>query len=163
MEKTKKILKRDILWLSSCYSSKHSLKHAEGKYISDAERALIRIMWRKIYAHFVKVVTANKAFDPNAVATDTFRLFMSRIMAYQNVRRKFFHQRRFSNLPKVLPKKAMKQVLNLGALNTHTGKFVIHTKIKRFLHKYKVWNDFNRQIQANSYKKLNYRKRKKKH
>ena len=94
-------------------------------------KALIRIMWRKIYFHFTKVETERKPFSYISVLTDIFRLFMSRIMAYQHSRRKFYLQRKFSCLPKVLPKKAVKQIKELGKLNQYTGKLTIKKQVKK--------------------------------
>ena len=89
------------------------------KSLSMSARALLRIMWRKIYFHFTKVdvETERKSFSHKAVLKDIFRLFMSRILAYQHSRRKFYMQRKFSCLPKVLPKRAVDQVKDLGILN----------------------------------------------
>ena len=124
------------------------------KQLSISAKALLRIMWRKIYFNFTKVETEKRAFSFNLVIQDIYRLFMSRILAYQHSRRKFYLQRKFSCLPKVLPKKAVKQIKDLGTLNQFTGQLKINKNVKKILQSYKVWNDFDEQIKNNSYKKI---------
>ena len=122
--------------------------------LSSASKALLRIMWRTTYAHFVKVSTAHKQFNPASVARDTFRRFMSRIMAFQDIKRKFYLQRRYSNLPRVLPRKAAMEVADIGELECRTGRLKIHNSVRTIFKKYKVWNCYNKQILKNSYKRI---------
>ena len=83
---------------------------------------------------------------------------MSRIMAYQHNRRKFFMQRRFSHLVHILPRAAAAKVADLGKLNVRNGRLTIHPRVSKILKKYKVWNNFYSQTLKNSYKKLSYNK-----
>ena len=126
--------------------------------LSSASKALLRIMWRTTYAHFVKVSTAHKPFNPASVARDTFRRFMSRIMAFQDIKRKFYLQRRYSYLPRVLSRKAAKEVADIGKLECRTGRLKIRNSVREIFKKYKVWNCYNKQILRNSYKRIPHRK-----
>ena len=112
--------------------------------LSHPIRALLRIMWRVIYAHFVKVLTEHKAFIPTTVHKDILKLFMSRILAYQDMRRKFYYKRKYSHLPKILSKKLVKDLKDLGTLNINNGRLNLHSKIINIFKKHKVWNDYNK-------------------
>ena len=79
---------------------------------------------------------------------------MSRILAFQHNRRKFFLQRRYSCLPKVLPQKAVQKFAALGSLDPHTGKLKINEDLINIFKEYEVWTDFDKEISSNSYKSI---------
>ena len=150
----KSLLKTCPSYIKPWLTTSHIDTYDGEKELSVSKRALLRIMWRVIYRHLTRVATDKKPFISKNVTRDIFRLFMSRIMAFQHSRRKFFFQRRFSNLPKILPKKAYFKFEDLGALDVCTGNFEVWKPVKRILKKYKVWNDFNKKIKINSYKNI---------
>jgi hypothetical protein len=142
-------------WLTTSHYDTPTKKDIK---LSEAAKALLRIMWRTVYAHFVQVVTVPKKFNVTTVVRHIFRRFMSRIMAYQHNRRKFFMQRRFSHLVHILPRAAAAKVADLGNLNVRNGRLTIHPRVSKILKKFKVWNNFYSQTLKNSYKKLSYNK-----
>ena len=126
-------------WLTTSHYDTPTKKDIK---LSEAAKALLRIMWRTVYAHFVQVVTVPKKFNVKTVVRNIFRRFMSRIMAYQHNRRKFFMQRRFSHLVHILPRAAAAKVADLGNLNVRNGRLTIHPKVSKIFKKFKVWNNF---------------------
>ena len=143
--------KRIKPWLTTTHYDIREPYYSE-KPMPFAASALLRIMWRVIYKHFTKAEHEKKKFIPKTVTRDILRLFMSRVLAFQHNRRNFYLQRRFSSLPKVLPKKAVNRLAHLGKLNKRTGKFKIKPEIIEIFKEYEVWTDFDKEIKLNSYK-----------
>ena len=114
-------------------------------------------MWRVIYAHFTQVETKLTPFIVDTVVNKIYRKIMQGILAYQTTRRKFYLNRKYSNLQKILPQSAASQISDLGLLNVKTGKLKIHPKIRKIFSKAKVWTDFNKRIKQDSYKKISYK------
>ena len=75
---------------------------------------------------------------------------MSRILAYQSARRRFYMKNKCAGfrddqetVPRTsLPKKLAERVAQLGTLDTATGRIKIRPALKKILKTNKVWRNF---------------------
>ena len=59
-------------WLTTSHYDTSTNKNIK---LSEAAKALLRIMWRTVYAHFVQVVTVPKKFNVKTVVENIFQTF----------------------------------------------------------------------------------------
>jgi len=111
--------------------------------------ALIRIYWRTVYRNLTHKKREKVKFNPYRVKQEILRHLMSRILAYQSEKQIFNMMRKYSSLQHILPKKAADLVSPLGNLNVKTGTLTIKNELKTIFKKYKVWTDFNLEVQKN--------------
>ena len=126
-------------------------KPKNSKILPEAARAVIMLYWRVVYKHMVlKDLKKISKFKMDAMVRDLGRSVMSRILAFQITRQRFYMKRKSagdrpngypsSSLVKSYPTK----VAEIGKLDIITGRLKVNPELSRALKVLGVWQRFRR-------------------
>ena len=111
------------------------------KPLPEAQRAVLILSWRVIFAHLTKVSSDNGFFQPKMVIKDIAHRLMSRILAQQEERSLYYWGRLHSPYTCRLPIKLCEKFLPLGDLDPETGSLKIKSSLVELFKEHKVWTE----------------------
>ena len=121
------------------------------RILPEAARAVIMLYWRVLYKYMVlKDLKKISKFKMDAMVRDLGRSVMSRILAFQKSRQRFYMKRKCAgdrpngDSSTILPKSYAAKVAEIGKLDTTTGRLKVNPEVTRALIVLGVWQRFRR-------------------